>query len=60
MNEAGELARARDGRVLTPSAGIITKVVALTQSASGQIWVDREGRVSLLQQGQLLPVEFGG
>jgi signal transduction histidine kinase/ligand-binding sensor domain-containing protein len=58
MNETGELARVRDGQVLTPSAGIIAKVVALTRSASGQIWVDREGRVSLLKQGQLRPVEF--
>ncbi len=58
MNEAGELARVRDGRVLTPSAGIIAKVVALSRSASGQIWVDREGRVSLLKQGRLLPVGF--
>ena len=58
MNEAGELARVRDGRVLTPPAGVIAKVVALTRSASGQIWVNREGRVSLLQQGQLQPVGF--
>ena len=58
MNERGELARVRDGRVLTPSAGVIAKVVALTRSATGQIWVDREGRVSLLKQGRLLPVGF--
>ena len=58
MNENGELARVRDGQVLTPSAGVIAKVVALTRSASGQIWVDREGRVSLLKQGQLQPVGF--
>ncbi len=58
MNESGELARVRDGRVLTPSAGVIAKVVALTRSASGQIWVDCEGRVSLLKQGRLLPVGF--
>jgi signal transduction histidine kinase/ligand-binding sensor domain-containing protein len=58
MNEAGELARVRDGRVLTPPAGVIAKVVALTRSANGEIWVDRDGRVSLLKQGQLQPVEF--
>ena len=56
MNEAGELARVRDGQVLTPSAGVIAKVVALTRSASGQIWVDREGRVSLLDQDRLQPI----
>ncbi|HXI69826.1 MAG TPA: two-component regulator propeller domain-containing protein [Verrucomicrobiae bacterium] len=58
MNEAGELARVRDGQVLRPAAGVIAKVIALTRSASGQIWVDCEGRVSLLKQGQLQPVEF--
>ena len=58
MNETGEFARVRDGQVLTPSAGVIARVVALTRSASSQIWVNREGRVSLLKQGQLLPVGF--
>ena len=58
MNETGELVRVRDGQVLAPAAGVIAKVVALTRSASGQIWVDREGRVSLLKQGQLQPVGF--
>lgn len=58
MNELGEVMRVRDGRVLTPAAGVITKVVALTRSASGQIWVDREGQVSLLKQGRLLPVRL--
>jgi ligand-binding sensor domain-containing protein len=60
MNETGELARVRDGQVLTPSAGITARVVALTRSASGQIWINREKRVSLLQQCQLLPVGFAG
>jgi signal transduction histidine kinase/ligand-binding sensor domain-containing protein len=58
MNESGELARVRDGRVLTPSAGVTAKVVALTRATGGQIWIDREGRVSLLKQGQLQSVEF--
>jgi ligand-binding sensor domain-containing protein/signal transduction histidine kinase len=58
MNETGELARVRDGQVLAPATGVIAKVVALTRSSSGQTWVDREGRVSLLKQGQLRPVEF--
>ena len=37
--ETGELARVRDGQVLVPSAGVISKVVALTRSASGQVWM---------------------
>ena len=59
LNEMGELARVRDGRVLAPPAGVITNVVALAQSANGQIWVDREGWVSVLKHGQLQLVEFG-
>ena len=59
LNEMGELARARDGRVLAPPAGVITNVVALARSTDGQIWVDREGWVSVLKHGQLQLVEFG-
>ena len=58
MNENGELARVRDGQVVTPPAGIIVKVVALTRAPSGHIWIDREGRVSLLNQGRLQSVEL--
>ena len=32
MNEAGELARARDGKVLSPPPGSVTNVVSLTRS----------------------------
>jgi signal transduction histidine kinase/ligand-binding sensor domain-containing protein len=59
LNEMGELARVRDGRVLAPPAGVITNMVALARSANGQIWVDREGWVSVLKHGQLQLVEFG-
>src|SRR5208283_1253346 len=59
MNAAGALVRGRDGQVLTPSVGVITNVVALARSANGQIWVDREGWVSVLKHGQLQFLEFG-
>ena len=58
MNGAGELARARDGKVLSPPSGTVTNVVSLTRGRDGTVWVNREGRVSLLKQGQLLPVEL--
>jgi signal transduction histidine kinase len=58
MNEAGELARVRDGKVLSPSSGVVAKVVSLVRGQDGTVWVDREGRVSLLKQGQLQPVGF--
>jgi signal transduction histidine kinase/ligand-binding sensor domain-containing protein len=57
MNEAGELARAKDGLVLIPPAGTVAKVVALT-SAGGKIWVTCNGAVSALERGQLSPLKF--
>ena len=58
MNAAGELARVRDGFVLTPPVGVVTKVVSLTQSPDGKIWVAREGRVSELEHGRLRAIDF--
>ncbi|MGH7950676.1 MAG: two-component regulator propeller domain-containing protein [Limisphaerales bacterium] len=60
MNEAGELARARDGLVLKPQTGLVAKVVAMTGSANGTIWIARDGAVSALKQGRLSAVEFDG
>ena len=56
FNEAGELARVRDGKVLSPPAGVISKVVSLARGRDGTIWVEREGVVSALKNG-LLTVE---
>jgi signal transduction histidine kinase/ligand-binding sensor domain-containing protein len=53
MNEAGELARPRDGKVLLPSAGRVAKVVSLVRGQDGTIWAEREGRVSALKGGSL-------
>src|ERR1022692_2496227 len=47
MNEAGELARVRDSKVLSPPSGAIARVVSLVRGQDGTVWVDREGRVSL-------------
>ncbi len=58
MNESGELARVRDGRVLTPQAGAAVKLVFMTRSPNGMIWVARDGRVSALEHGQLHPLQF--
>ena len=60
MNEAGELARVRDGLVLLPRAGVVSNVVSLTRSEAGKIWVARDGRVSVLERGQLRAVDFAG
>jgi signal transduction histidine kinase/ligand-binding sensor domain-containing protein len=58
LNEAGQLARVRDGLVLTPQAGMANKLVDMTRSANGTIWVARDGRVSVLEHGQLRALEF--
>ena len=60
MNGDGQLARANDGLVLSPEAGTIAKLVATTRSAQGVIWVSRDGRVTVLEQGHLSPLWFGG
>ncbi|HEX7569014.1 MAG TPA: two-component regulator propeller domain-containing protein, partial [Verrucomicrobiae bacterium] len=53
LNDAGELARARDGMVLSPPSGIVAKVVSLARGLDGTIWVEREGLVSALKNGRL-------
>ncbi len=60
LNESGQLARVRDGLVLIPEAGTAAKLVDMTRSANGTIWVARDGRVSALEHGQLRPLELNG
>ncbi len=60
LTESGQLARVSDGRVLTPEAGTASKLVDMTRSASGTIWVARDGRVSVLEHGQLRALELNG
>jgi signal transduction histidine kinase/ligand-binding sensor domain-containing protein len=53
INEEGLLARLRDGLVLTPATGSAAKIVDITRSPNGTIWVARDGRLSELARGQL-------
>jgi signal transduction histidine kinase/ligand-binding sensor domain-containing protein len=53
LNDAGELARARDGKVLSPPSGAVSKVLCLARASDGTIWVEREGVVSALKNGRL-------
>jgi signal transduction histidine kinase/ligand-binding sensor domain-containing protein len=59
LNESGQLARARDGRVVVPEAGAVAKLVDMTRSVDGTIWIAREGRVSVLKQARIQPLQFG-
>ena len=58
LNEDGLLARLRDGLVLKAQAGMLTKMVAMTRSKRGTIWVTWGGRVSRLEGGQLRALGF--
>ena len=53
LNESGQLARVRDGLVLIPEAGAVAKLIDMTRTADGRIWIAREGRVSMLERGRL-------
>jgi signal transduction histidine kinase/ligand-binding sensor domain-containing protein len=53
LNEAGDLARARDDTVLSPPSGVVSKVLSLARAPDGTVWVEREGVVSALQHARL-------
>jgi len=58
MNGDGQLARVKDGLVLSPEAGPVAKLVDMTRSTAGMIWVARDGRVSALEHGRLHTLRF--
>jgi signal transduction histidine kinase/ligand-binding sensor domain-containing protein len=60
QNSVGELARVRDGLLVTPESGDWSGVMEMTRNAQGRIWVVRSGRVSELQNGRAVPLTFGG
>lgn len=60
INESGQLARVKDGLVLNPKASAVAKVVHITKSVDGRIWIDRWGQVSVLENGRLREPGFGG
>ncbi len=59
LNGEGQLARVSDGMVLNPEAGSVAKVLGCTRSRNGEIWIARDGRVSVLQHGKLRLLGFG-
>ncbi len=60
VNDAGQLARASNGLTWNPTAGNVAKVVNVARSANGRIWIDRGGDVSILENGRLRALGFGG
>jgi signal transduction histidine kinase/ligand-binding sensor domain-containing protein len=60
QNDDGLLARARDGLVLTPEPGTYSGILQLTRNKQGNVWVSRNGRISVLHQGRLTPLALEG
>ena len=58
LNEFGQLARVRDGLVLNPESGPVAKMMDLTRSAGGTIWIARAGRVSVLEKAALHSIDL--
>jgi signal transduction histidine kinase/ligand-binding sensor domain-containing protein len=54
----GMVARLRDGMILAPGAGNALDVSTLARDRRGTIWILRDGRVSLLKDGRLTPMQF--
>lgn len=59
LHESGLLARVRDGKVLSPPTGIIAKVLSLARTRDGRVWVARDGKLSVMNNAELQPVNFG-
>ncbi|HEV2328646.1 MAG TPA: two-component regulator propeller domain-containing protein [Verrucomicrobiae bacterium] len=53
VNQSGELARVRDGEVLSPPSGGVSNVISVARSQEGTIWIGRDGAVSALKDGQM-------
>lgn len=58
LNERGFLVRVRDGLVLSAEAGGMRSPAGMARSKRGQIWILCDGKVSMLQHGELQPMNF--
>ena len=59
LNEAGQLVRVNDGLVLTAPPGLAYKLLSIARDSSGKIWVARDGKLSMMERGELRAVQFG-
>ncbi|HEY3763200.1 MAG TPA: two-component regulator propeller domain-containing protein [Verrucomicrobiae bacterium] len=55
-----QLARLKDGKVLTSPNGGLFNFGALTKDDQGRLWVMNAGKVSVMKDGKLTPVDFDG
>jgi signal transduction histidine kinase/ligand-binding sensor domain-containing protein len=56
QNEDSQLARVRDGLILTPEPGLYGGITSLARTQEGTVWVGRNGRISELHEGRLTPL----
>jgi signal transduction histidine kinase/ligand-binding sensor domain-containing protein len=55
-----QLARLKDGKVLTPPSGGLFNYGGLTKDDKGVLWVMNAGRVSVMKDGELAPADLDG
>lgn len=59
LSVSGSLFRVRDGKLLsTAAAGQTAQNVSLARAPGGQTWIVNDGRLSMLQGGELVPFAF--
>jgi ligand-binding sensor domain-containing protein/signal transduction histidine kinase len=56
LSNDGLLARVKDGMALSPQSGAAAKLLSLTHDVDGRIWIARDGKLSVLENGQLSSV----
>ena len=59
VNEEGLMTRLRDNFILVPPVGNAPGQVCFARDPRGYIWLARGGRASRLENGRLLPFNFG-
>ena len=61
VNDLGRLFRLRDGRAIqTPESGWPRMLVTLACTKSGKLWMTANGKIGLLDEGQIKPFAFPG
>ena len=56
VNQLGELARLKDGRVIPSPPGPVTRLIALARKPKGGFWIQRDSQVAAVEDGQLKPL----
>jgi signal transduction histidine kinase/ligand-binding sensor domain-containing protein len=60
FNADQQLARLRDGKILTPIGGGPFAYGRLIKGDNGLLWVMNTGTISMMKNGELIPVNFDG